>query len=208
MTKEEVRKMKKYIGTKEVKAMPMTLGEFFEKTGRNPYQNDGKTHDTNEEGYLVEYSDSYRSWSPKDVFNKAYKCSKSFLDRLHIELKELYDKMDKLVSFIDSGKMDEVITDEYQKYLLRLQHRIMSRYINVLECRIGRLDGAPQACLHQMTFGDAVEVVKLGGMVRRTSWDNKDIVVFRYMFSSDTRNFLTKKGNLVHIFSMFIGFEC
>lgn len=36
--------MKKYIGTKEVEAMPMTLGELINKSGRNPYENDGKMH--------------------------------------------------------------------------------------------------------------------------------------------------------------------
>ena len=30
--------MKKYIGTKEVEAIPMTLGEFINKSGRNPYR--------------------------------------------------------------------------------------------------------------------------------------------------------------------------
>lgn len=77
--------------------------------------------------------------------------------------------MDKLSPFIESGKIDEVVTDKYQNYLLRLQHRIMSRYINVLECRIGRLDGSPEAPLHQMSFGDAI---------RRSGWNGKGLMVF------------------------------
>lgn len=64
--------MKKYIGTKQVEAEPMTLGEFIKKTGRNPYENDGKMHGCNEEGYLVRYKDGYESWSPKDVFDESY----------------------------------------------------------------------------------------------------------------------------------------
>ena len=29
--------MKKYIGTKQIEAEPMTLGDFVQETGRNPY---------------------------------------------------------------------------------------------------------------------------------------------------------------------------
>lgn len=65
--------MKNYIGTKQVKAEPCTLGEFIAKKGRNPYQNDGKIHGNNEQGYLVEYKDGYQSWSPKEAFEEAYK---------------------------------------------------------------------------------------------------------------------------------------
>ena len=42
-----------YIGTKIIKAWP-------------EYKDD-------KEGYAVEYEDGYRSWSPKDVFEKAYR---------------------------------------------------------------------------------------------------------------------------------------
>ena len=171
--------MKKYIGTKQIEAEPMTLGEFIEKSGRNPYENDGDMHGNNELGYLVRYEDGYESWSPKDTFEKAYKIADTFLDRLHIEMRDLYEKMDKLSPFIESGKIDEVVADKYQNYLLRLQHRIMSRYINVLECRIGRLDGSPEAPLHQMSFGDAIEILKQGGAIRRSGWNGKGLMVFK-----------------------------
>ena len=32
--------MKKYIGTKQIEAEPMTLGDFVQETGRNPYGKD------------------------------------------------------------------------------------------------------------------------------------------------------------------------
>ena len=79
--------MKKYIGTKSVEAVPMELGEYINKGGRNPYK-DG-THKDDEQGYLVKYEDGYESWSPKDVFEKAYKPADTFLDRLYIEDTEL-----------------------------------------------------------------------------------------------------------------------
>ena len=65
--------MKTYIGTKQIKAEPMNLDEFIEQTGRNPYANSSDMHNNNEKGYIVEYENGYKSWSPKDVFEKAYK---------------------------------------------------------------------------------------------------------------------------------------
>lgn len=70
--------MQKYIGTKAINAKPMTRGEYNKlrkwevPADENP----------NDEGYLVEYTDSpnpnvkgfngYVSWSPKDVFERTY----------------------------------------------------------------------------------------------------------------------------------------
>ena len=62
-------KMKTYIGTKIIEAAPaVRMG--------------GKVYDANElitrsmelveEGYKVRYQDGYESWSPKDVFERAY----------------------------------------------------------------------------------------------------------------------------------------
>lgn len=161
--------MKKYIGTKHVEAEPMTMGEAYERgllqVGRVPDVESAKRM-----GYHVRYADEYGSWSPAKPFEDVYKVADTFLDRLHIEMRDLYEKMDKLAPFIESGKIDEVVTDKYQNYLLRLQHKVMSRYINILECRIGRLDGSPEAPLRQMTFGDAIEILKNGGVVRRINW--------------------------------------
>lgn len=168
--------MKKYIGTKQIEAEPMTRGDAW---GKHLLREKPSTENFDDEGYHVRYEDGYESWSPKDTFEKAYKIADTFLDRLHIEMRDLYEKMDKLSPFIESGKIDEVVTDKYQNYLLRLQHRIMSRYINVLECRIGRLDGSPEAPLHQMSFGDAIEILKQGGAIRRSGWNGKGLMVFK-----------------------------
>lgn len=60
--------MKKYIGTKLIEAKPMTRGEYNQYRGWTipPDEN------PDDPGYLVKYSDSYESWSPKDVFDSAY----------------------------------------------------------------------------------------------------------------------------------------
>lgn len=71
--------MQKYIGTKVVNAAPMNRGEYNRLPGwifpvdENP----------DDEGYLVKYTDGgkpnhpnytgYISWSPKDVFERAYR---------------------------------------------------------------------------------------------------------------------------------------
>ena len=94
-------------------------------------------------------------------------------------MKDLYDRLDKLVAFIDSGKMDEVVTDNYQKFLLRLQQVVMGNYVKTLECRIGCLDGAPNAPFNQMSFGVAIEALKFGLAIRRKGWNGKGLWVIK-----------------------------
>ena len=62
--------MKKYIGTKVVKAEPMTMKEAQKVLGRKIATLKPVTVEEN--GYLVEYKGGYKSWSPKDVFEEAY----------------------------------------------------------------------------------------------------------------------------------------
>lgn len=57
----------KYIGIKLLDATPMTRKEYCDVKGL-PYSPEDQTND----GYLVIYSDSYQSWSPKDIFESAY----------------------------------------------------------------------------------------------------------------------------------------
>lgn len=59
--------MKQYTGTKTVKAMPMTMTEAQKVLGRELTQSA-----VEEDGYLVEYEDGYKSWAPKSVFDEAY----------------------------------------------------------------------------------------------------------------------------------------
>lgn len=49
--------MKQYTGTKTVKAMPMTMTEAQKVLGREFTQSA-----VEEDGYLVEYEDGYKSW--------------------------------------------------------------------------------------------------------------------------------------------------
>lgn len=94
--------MKKYIGTKQVEAEPMTLGDYVKKTGRNPYVNAPEGHDNSEKGYIVKYNDGYISWSPAEAFEQAYKVSETAIDRMHIECGEIKERLNKLNAFLSS----------------------------------------------------------------------------------------------------------
>jgi hypothetical protein len=59
--------MQHFIGVKMIKAMPMTGHTFADHHDR--FVPDGEE---DQPGYMVEYEDGYQSWSPKDVFEKAY----------------------------------------------------------------------------------------------------------------------------------------
>lgn len=60
--------MNHYIGTKLIEAKPMNLGDYNKFKGWTIPEDE----DPKREGYLVKYSDDYISWSPKEVFEKAY----------------------------------------------------------------------------------------------------------------------------------------
>lgn len=60
--------MNHYIGTKLIEAKTMNLGEYNKFKGWTIPEDE----DPKREGYLVKYSDDYISWSPKEVFEKAY----------------------------------------------------------------------------------------------------------------------------------------
>lgn len=61
--------MEKYLGVKLIQAEPMNLGDYNLKRG---WQIPNDEYPSTE-GYNVIYTDSYESWSPKDVFEEAYR---------------------------------------------------------------------------------------------------------------------------------------
>lgn len=62
-------KMKTYIGTKIIEAAPAVRmgGKVYDANELIP-----RSMELVEEGYKVRYQDGYESWSPKDVFERAY----------------------------------------------------------------------------------------------------------------------------------------
>ena len=77
--------MKKYIGTKQIEAEPMTMGEAYERgllqAGRVPSESEKSNA-----GYHVKYQDGYESWSPAEPFEKAYRESGTMTFGTAIEL--------------------------------------------------------------------------------------------------------------------------
>lgn len=61
--------MKTYIGAKIIQAEPMDEVTFLTTVKKEILRADRETRP----GYLVIYPDGYKSWSPKDVFETAYR---------------------------------------------------------------------------------------------------------------------------------------
>lgn len=123
--------MKTYIGTKTVSAQPMSAKEALE----NGYKIGD--HKENEDGYEVMYEDGYRSWSPEDVFNKSYRLSETYIDRLKIERDDLLNKLNKLHTYLSDNEDKEVYGDDAQnKILMTMQKDIMKMYVSILNKRL------------------------------------------------------------------------
>lgn len=127
--------MKKYIGIKQVSATPAWRigGKVYPKDGVVPRVMN------REDGYKVVYEDGYESWSPKEVFEKAYKSADTFADRLRIEQKDLAEKLENLCKFVESPQFTDVVQDSNQRKLLLKQREYMGEYLNVLNQRIKSL---------------------------------------------------------------------
>lgn len=132
-----MNKMKKYIGTKEVSATPAWQidGTIYPKDGVVPRSMNRK------DGYKVVYEDGYESWSPKDVFEKAYKPSDTVLDRLKIERNELRERIEKLEDFIGMNFSEaKEKVGSLQSALLVCQRSYMVDYLDVLQTRIDLME--------------------------------------------------------------------
>lgn len=130
--------MKKYIGTKEVSATPAWQidGTIYPKDGVVPRSMNRK------DGYKVVYEDGYESWSPKDVFEKAYKLAETPLDKLKIECDELKERIENIEALL-GNKISEGVKKTGgvpQAALLIIQRSHMVNYLDVLETRIGLME--------------------------------------------------------------------
>ena len=126
--------MKKYLGKKEVLASSMSMGDAYDK-GLLQSGLESSRVERNKQGYLVEYSNGYQSWSPKDVFDNSYKVIDTPLDRLYLECNELSDKYNKLVFFLEKEGAKEFVGD-VQFDLMEEQRDLMKGYIDILKERI------------------------------------------------------------------------
>lgn len=131
--------MKKYIGTKVIKAEPMTVTEA------QVLGVEIKPATVEENGYLVEYKEGYQSWSPKSVFDETYKPAETFLDRLAVEQQELTEKVDKLRKFL-SLEDAQMKVGSFQFVRMTEQLEAMEKYLNILTRRIEDLKDEGTTC--------------------------------------------------------------
>lgn len=135
-----------YEGTKRVRARPMTRGDY------NAYRGWQVPTDENpaDEGYLVEYEDGgksnhpdhkgYISWSPKDVFERAYKLVQyqelpPYQQRVYAEAEELTDRLNKLTDFVQKNPVFQTLPAAEQGRMKR-QGLLMAALLSVLTERI------------------------------------------------------------------------
>jgi hypothetical protein len=129
-----------YIGTKAVRATPMTRLAYTQLRGwMLPDDENGA-----DEGFLVEYIDGgqanhpafegYVSWSPKEVFERAYRLSETFLDRLKNEHADNEKRLAALRTFLKTEPYIPV--SDQERDLLFRQHDAMGAYDAVLRARL------------------------------------------------------------------------
>lgn len=132
----------KYIGIKTVDAIPMTAEEAVEHGYR--------IGDNNGDGYEVTYEEGYKSWCPKEVFEKhnheikneelaataELMVSSDYKQRFkaeYIQLKNRYEGLKKMVKKWDAGELNFKPTCPREIYDVQLA--AMQRYLGVLEER-------------------------------------------------------------------------
>ena len=129
-----------------------------------------------EDGYLVEYKDGYKSWSPKSVFEEAYKPYETFLDRMKVELEDELDKFDKGDTFIRSEKFNKLSL--VARVLLYAQNKTQKMYCYLLENRIDDAENN-NPLLKRFDFGTAIKFLEAGGAIRRSGWNGKGMFVVK-----------------------------
>lgn len=171
--------MKKFIGTKQVQAEPMTYGEAH-KHGlirENCYVAE---YDDNP-GYLVEYEDGYKSWSPKDVFEKTYKISETALDRVNIESQEIMARCNKLCNFICNGDDNDGFNalPLGTRAMLIAQYHMMCAYTTLLNLRQSCMEGNEECQPYGLSFEQILPLLKEGFAIRREGWNGSGLIVFK-----------------------------
>ena len=132
----------KYIGIKFISAVPMTA-EVAEEKGYRVSNNKG-------DGYEVTYEDGYKSWCPKDVFEKhnfiikneelAKTCegmvSPDYKERFkaeYIQLKNRLEGLKRMLDAWDNGTL--AFTPTCPRDLYDVQESAMRMYLDVLKRR-------------------------------------------------------------------------
>lgn len=143
--------MRQYIGTKMIKAEPMTRQQYNDFRGWTLPVNENGADD----GYLVEYLDGgapnvatsagFVSWSPKQQFEAAYIALPLGADKLMphqqrvvAEKAQLDVKIYALHSFMRNSNAFESLT-QFERNHLQIQFEVMNNYSEILALRISHV---------------------------------------------------------------------
>lgn len=167
--------MKIYIGTKMVKAEPMNELSAVEKG----YAHENEDNHEWREGYHVQYTNPdgsiYDSWSPKSVFEKAYRVAEAPADHIKIQLEELNTRFAKGIEFLSNEGYALVYPT---KALLSAQVETEREYSYLLNDRLERMSGGKES-LNNYDFGTAIKFLRAGGAIRRAGWNGKGMFVIK-----------------------------
>lgn len=188
--------MKKYVGTKTVKAVPMNELAAVEKGYAR------KNEDNHEwrEGYHVQYTNPdgsiYNSLSPKSVFEKAYQVAETPLDRMNIEYGEVSERYMKGLQFINSMNFDKL--SYLAKTLLSAQSESQREYCYLLLDRIAQISNR-SVILDGYDFGTALKFLKAGGAIRRAGWNDVGMFVIKQVPASIKEDVIPNMQSLPQI---------
>ena len=208
-----MKPMNAFIGTKLIHATPMTRGAYNEYRGWTIPANENPE----DEGYLVRYSDSYESWSPKAVFEDAYlpvivnpelptdapsisqKMVQDFI--VKTETQTLGDKTTVVRAVLRNGFVivESSSCVSAENYSAELGREIC---MNKIEDKVWYLLGfllqtavnginvqePNKGDLDSMSFGKALELARAGCRIARRGWNGKG----QYVFLASSTGFHTK----------------
>lgn len=172
--------MKTYIGVKIVQAEPCTLGDYNTRRGWQIPANEDPTR----AGFFLKYPDGYVSWSPREIFNAAYrlvsaeerglvvgvKSNETFYDRLLAESQQLEERFEKLSGYLETDAF-RALPDADQSDL-KAQYEAMGEYRDILGRRITRLQ--PPVARQVRSLEDEAPVV---GEIKTTGGDHSETPV-------------------------------
>lgn len=143
--------MQKYIGVKIVEAEPMYRRDAYDKGYYRPSKDEDITKIPNDYGYHVLYEDGYNSWSPAEVFEKAYRPSNplnetaigmnsiDYKERFKAEYNQVNERFirlrDMCLKWDHEGVEGLGFTPTCSRDMYEKQLAIMLDYINILEER-------------------------------------------------------------------------
>lgn len=136
-------KLRPFIGTKKIKATPMTWGQYCELRKLKPVEDEVSGLTPQTLGYLVEYPDAehrndsrfdgYLSWSPSKVFEESYQPAETEQNLIKIEIRRTEAEMERLQNRVNV----EIHHSDHQ--LVKIQISVMQAYLQVLYARFFNL---------------------------------------------------------------------